>query len=107
MTIHTENAYITVSVCEHSGLTDRPSLVEGRVVKVDDLNTYVAIPGAVTTIETLDLGNGLIVNQTVQIRTLAMHELDIMLWGVSVDAMLRIIAENLETYEYHAAAMAA
>lgn len=107
MTTHTENTYITVSICEHSGLINRPSLVEAKVIKVDDQNTYVAIPGAVASIEMIDLGNGLVINQAVQIRTLDIYELDILQWGIEVDAMLHIIAQNLETYEYHETALAA
>ena len=106
MSTYTENTYITVSICNQSGLTDSPSLVEGKVVMIDDYNTYVVIPGAVATIETLDLGNGVVISQAVQIRSLDIYELDIMQWGVKVDAMLRLTAHNLETYEYHASSRA-
>lgn len=107
MRTYIENEYLNVSLTEDAGLPNAPALVEGKVVKVDDNNVYVIIPGGVATIETLDLGNGILITQAVQIRTLDMHELDIVQWGVEVDAMLKSIAQNLKTHEYHQAAMAA
>lgn len=98
---HTENTYITVAIEDSSGLPYNPALVEAKVIKVDGLTTYVVIPGAVATIESIELDNGKVINQAVYIRQIDGYVLDILQWGIEVDVVLRVIAKNLRVYEYH------